>query len=475
MKKSVKQILCLLTALAMVLAVLGAGTVKAANAGGAAGISDSRNAAAEWKEGTGYLKGDVVRYLNVNYICIQPHTALTGWEPSNVPALWEVYGGEVPDPLPTIAPTPAPTEEPVPTEAPEPTKAPEATESPAPTEGPVQPPSNLQDRLLIGYWHTWGGGPAGGVPFVKLRDVDPNWDVINISFAEPVTQGSTNGKMKLDISGLTADYTKDDFKQDIRDLQAQGKKIVLSIGGYEGYFYLTSEAAVNQFVSDIKGFVNEYGFDGIDIDLEQTSVEFSLGQDPDINNPVSPKIVNTISAIRQIMDSYDSEFILSWAPETFYVQMGYQFYGGTSQYCDSRAGDYLPMIQALRDRTTYVHVQLYNSIAITAPDGKTYSMGNTEATVAMCKMMLDGFTLGGKSNNVFSGLRPDQLVIGVPSSGGAAGSGHITNEALQQAFLQLEQSYPGIRGIMTWSINWDVFQNNNSFAASNGAFLDSIQ
>ena len=55
----------------------------------------------------------------------------------------------------------------------------------------------------------------------------------------------------------------------------QGKKIVLSIGGYEGYFSLTSDDAVNQFVSDIKSIINEYGFDGIDIDLEQSSVPVS--------------------------------------------------------------------------------------------------------------------------------------------------------------------------------------------------------
>ena len=48
----------------------------------------------------------------------------------------------------------------------------------------------------------------------------------NISFAEPVSAGSTDGKMQFNISGLTADYTKADFKKDVKELQAQGKKIV---------------------------------------------------------------------------------------------------------------------------------------------------------------------------------------------------------------------------------------------------------
>lgn len=344
----------------------------------------------------------------------------------------------------------------------------ESGDSGKPTEG-------LQKHLLIGYWHTWGGDASGGVPFVRLRDVDKNWDVINISFAEPVSAGSTDGRMKFEIRGLSADYTEEDFKNDIKQLQAEGKKIVLSIGGYEGYFSLTSQSAVNQFVSDIKGMVDEYGFDGIDIDLEQSSVTFNSGADPDYRNPVSPKIVNMIQAIRTICDSYGNDFILSWAPETFYVQLGYQFYGGLNAYCDNRAGVYLPMIHALRDKTSYVHVQLYNSMAITSTDGTSYSMGSAEAAVAMCKMLLEGFPLSGNKDCFFEPLRPDQVVIGVPSSAGAAGSGHISNENLQKAFSTLVKDYPDLRGIMTWSVNWDAFQNNNTFAQSNGAYLDGLK
>lgn len=341
--------------------------------------------------------------------------------------------------------------------------------------GEVKPTEGLQKRLLIGYWHTWGGDASGGVPFVKLRDVDQNWDVINISFAEPVSAGSTDGRMKFEVSGLTADYTKEDFKSDIKELQAEGKKIVLSIGGYEGYFSLTGDSAVRQFVSDIRGFIDEYGFDGIDIDLEQSSVTFESGADPDYQNPVSPKIQNMIEAIREICNAYGDDFILSWAPETFYVQLGYQFYGGLNQYCDNRAGVYLPMIHALRDETSYVHVQLYNSMAIMAPDGVSYSMGSAEAAEAMCRMLLDGFYIGGNQNYFFEPLRADQVVIGVPSSAGAAGSGQMSNENIQKAFSALIKDYPNLRGIMTWSINWDVHQNKNSFAQSNGSYLDSLQ
>jgi chitinase len=131
------------------------------------------------------------------------------------------------------------------------------------------------------------------------------------------------------------------------------------------------------------------------------------------------------------------------------------------------------MINALRDKTTYVHTQLYNSIQVMAPDGNYYSMGNSDAIVAMCNMLLNGFNVGGRSEYFFQALRPDQVVIGVPASANAAGSGQISNQGLQQAFNTLSASFPGLRGIMTWSINWDAYQNNNSFAQSNGAYLDT--
>ncbi|MFG6197240.1 lytic polysaccharide monooxygenase [Nonomuraea sp. JJY05] len=42
-----------------------------------------------WKAGTAYAVGSTVTYNGVTYRCIQAHTALAGWEPPNVPALWQ--------------------------------------------------------------------------------------------------------------------------------------------------------------------------------------------------------------------------------------------------------------------------------------------------------------------------------------------------------------------------------------------------
>ncbi|WP_203186989.1 carbohydrate-binding protein [Streptomyces pratensis] len=42
-----------------------------------------------WAAGTSYRAGDRVTHGGVSYRCLQAHSAVTGWEPPLVPALWE--------------------------------------------------------------------------------------------------------------------------------------------------------------------------------------------------------------------------------------------------------------------------------------------------------------------------------------------------------------------------------------------------
>ncbi len=42
-----------------------------------------------WTPGTAYRAGDLVTYAGATYQCLQAHTAMVGWEPPVVPALWQ--------------------------------------------------------------------------------------------------------------------------------------------------------------------------------------------------------------------------------------------------------------------------------------------------------------------------------------------------------------------------------------------------
>ena len=105
------------------------------------------------------------------------------------------------------------------------------------------------------------------------------------------------------------------------------------------------------------------------------------------------------------------------APETFFVQMGYQYYGsGPWGGQDPRCGAYLPVIYALRDSLTLLHVQDYNSGSIMGLDNQYHSMGGSDFHIAMTDMLLTGFPVAGDTTRMFPALRPDQVAIGLPAS-----------------------------------------------------------
>lgn len=44
----------------------------------------------EWQPDTDYATGEDCTYEGRTYTCLQGHTSQTGWEPPNVPALWQI-------------------------------------------------------------------------------------------------------------------------------------------------------------------------------------------------------------------------------------------------------------------------------------------------------------------------------------------------------------------------------------------------
>jgi chitinase len=338
------------------------------------------------------------------------------------------------------------------------------------TNPPPPPGGGLPARLLVGYWHNFNNG--SGV--IKLRDVSTAWDVVNIAFGEPVA-GSTSQ------IGFTPDTftSQAEMRSDIQILHGRGKKVLLSIGGANGHVQLRNATERAQFVSSVRSIINTYGLDGIDIDFEGGSVVLNAG-DTDFRNPTTPVITNLISAVREIRNAHGPGFVLSMAPETFFVQVGFDAYGPS-------AGAYLPVIHGLRDILTYIHVQHYNTGSVTALDGRAYSSATADFHVAMAEMLLRGFPIAHNANNVFPALRPDQVAIGLPATPQAAGSGFTTAAVVHRAldYLVKGQSFGGqyvlrnpagyraFRGLMTWSINWDRF-GGFSFSTPHRSYLNSL-
>jgi chitinase len=475
-----------------------------------------------WAPNTSYSVGAQVTYQSSTYQCRQAHTSLVTWEPPNTPALWLLIsdgGGSdtqsptAPASLRVIATTSSsvslawdPSSDNVAVTGYDvlrdetlignsSTTSFTATGLASATTftftvrardaaGNLSAASNaisattqsgggggqLPRRIIVGYWHNFDNGSG----FIRLRDVSRDFDVINVAFGEPVPGSFSTIQFVPDVRTTAAQV-----QADIAQLKSEGKKVLLSIGGANGHVELPTETDRQNFINSLRGIINQYGFNGIDVDFEGSSVTLAAG-DTDFRNPTTPKIINLISALRTLANNYGPGFILSMAPETFFVQVGFASYGGS-------AGAYLPVIHGVRDKLTYIHVQHYNTGSVLGLDGVAYSSANADFHVAMADMLLQGFPVAGNQSRFFPALRPDQVAIGLPAATQAAGSGYTTPAEVQRALnyiirgqsfggqytLRNPAGYPDFRGLMTWSINWDRF-NNFEFSRNHRAFLNGL-
>ncbi|MFC9808699.1 chitinase [Streptomyces griseoaurantiacus] len=329
-------------------------------------------------------------------------------------------------------------------------------------------PSDLPAHALVGYLHA---GFANGAGYTRLADVPDSWDVIDLAFGEPTSATSGDIRFNRCSSGGECPGAESDadFKAAIKAKQAAGKKVLISIGGQNGQVQLTTTAARDAFVSSVSKIIDTWGLDGLDVDFEGHSLSLNA-DDTDFKHPTTPVVVNLISALKTLKAKYGTKFVLTMAPETFFVQNGYQFYGtGKWGGQDPRCGAYLPVIHALREDLTLLHVQDYNSGPIMRLDNQYHSMGGADFHIAMTDMLLTGFPVAGDPDNVFPPLRPDQVAIGMPASTNA-GNGYVSPAEVTKTLDCLTKktdcgsytthgTWPALRGLMTWSINWDRFSS----------------
>lgn len=344
---------------------------------------------------------------------------------------------------------------------------------------PIARRAEIPKRAIVGYLHA---SFANGSGYVKMADIPSDWDIIELSFGEPTSV--TSGQIEFnrcpedECPNVESD---EEFIAAIKAKQEEGKKVLISIGGQNGQVQLTSEGARDAFVSSVSDIIDKWGLDGLDIDFEGHSLFLDEG-DQDFQNPTTPVVVNLIDALKTLKEKYGDDFVLTMAPETFFVQLGYTFYGAGGGN-DPRAGAYLPVIHACRDFLNILQVQNYNSGPIRGLDDAYHNMGSPDFLIAMADMLKAGFPVA-ETGHDFPALREDQIAIGLPS-GSSAGNGHVAPAGVQEAVTCLVKgegcgSYelqggpsPDFRGLMAWSINWDAYYEWE-FGTSHRPFLDNL-
>lgn len=463
------------------------------------GLAPSIAAAADrgaWAPNVAYAVNDTVTYSGSTYTAIQPHTSLVGWEPPNVPALWQfVAGGGGGGTTDTQAPT-MPTNLAVTGT----TSSSVSLSWTASTDnvgvtgydvyqgtskvmtvagttatvtglsaitaytfrvaakdaaGNVSPQSaavtattqsgsgggggQLPKHVLTGYWHNFINGSSN----LKLGDVPDQYDIIVLAFADmdPSKPGGVTFNVDSSLSNALGGYTNADLINDIQAKHAKGKKVIISIGGEKGNVNLGSASPnIANFVDSMSNIITTYGLDGIDIDLEN-----------------GMNVANLTTAVKQLQQRFGSGFILTMAPQTIDMQ--------------SPNTTYMQLYNNLKDITTVINVQYYNSGCMLGRDGKCYSQGTVDFLTALSDLSLQW-------------VAPSQLGIGVPAVPAAAGGGYVSPSVVNNALNCLATGtgcgsykpvakYPDIRGAMTWSINWDKTSNYN-FAGTVKPFLVSM-
>jgi len=277
-------------------------------------------------------------------------------------------------------------------------------------------------HAVTGYWQNFNNGAT----VQKLSAVQSQYDIIAVAFADATSTPGAVG-FTLDSAGLGG-YTVDQFKADIKAKQAAGKKVIISIGGQNGTVSVSDSASAANFANSVYSLMQTYGFDGVDIDLENGLNATYMSQ-----------------ALRSLSAKAGSSLVITMAPQTIDMQ--------------STSNSYFQTALNIKDILTVVNMQYYNSGSMLGCDGKVYSQGSVDFLTALACIQLQG------------GLDASQVGLGLPASTSGAGSGYVSPTVVNNALdcltkltncgsFKPSKAYPGLRGAMTWSTNWDASAGN---------------
>ena len=278
--------------------------------------------------------------------------------------------------------------------------------------------------MLLGYWQDY----TNGAQPLTIALVPTNFDIIAVAFGTSTgTPGQVAFSVDPGLSSALGGYSAAQFTADITTAHGRGQRVVLSVGGQNGNISVTDAASASAFATSVSALMNQYGFDGVDIDLE-------AGISP---SPLA-------SAITQLKQMQPNALVTA-APQTVDVQ--------------NSGNDYFQFASMIGANMTMMNTQYYNSGTMLGCDGAVYAEATENFATALACTQLQG-------------LSPNTIGIGFPASASAAGSGYLNPATVVAALQCLSQgsncgsfhppsTWPAIRGVMVYSINWDASNGYN--------------
>ncbi|WP_050906976.1 immunoglobulin-like domain-containing protein [Vibrio harveyi] len=299
---------------------------------------------------------------------------------------------------------------------------------------------NPDGGVVVGYWHNWcdGAGYKGGnAPCVTLDEVDPMYNVVNVSFMKVFN--TSEGRIPTFKLDPNIGLSEQQFIDQISALNQQGRAVLIALGGADAHVELKT-GDEQAFAQEIIRLTDKFGFDGLDIDLEQSAVTASD------NQTVIP------AALRLVKEHYQQQgknFLITMAPEFPYLTEG---------------GKYVPYITGLEGYYDWINPQFYNQggDGIWVEGVGWIAQNNDALKQEFIYYISDSLSNGTRG---FHKIPHDKLVFGIPSNIDAAATGFVQDpQDLYDAFDQLKAQGQALRGVMTWSVNWDMGTNKNGQA-----------
>ncbi|KAL6454840.1 CHT1 Chitinase 1 [Candida maltosa Xu316] len=203
---------------------------------------------------------------------------------------------------------------------------------------------------------------------------------------------------------------------DIKSCQAQGKIILLSLGGESGSYGFTSDSQATQFASTLWSTFGE-GTGSSNRPFGDAVVD---GFDFDIENKDQTGYAALATQLRKYFSTGSKPYYLSAAPQC--------------PYPDASVGDLMSQVDL-----DFAFIQFYNNYCSL---DKQFNW-NTWSSYAAGKNI--------------------KLYLGLPGSSSSAGSGFVGISTIQSALASIKSS-PNFGGISLWDVS----------SAENGGFLNQI-
>lgn len=284
-----------------------------------------------------------------------------------------------------------------------------------------------------------------------------------------VFSSTSPGKIVSSFDTITKSY--------IDSLHAVGIKAVLSLGGaltsipntsvdFHQVLSLASSPTVFQqtFVQSVKDFVTQFGFDGIDIDIEHGLNGAGPFQTPTGDIAVMANILNQLHADLP-------NLIISLTPQTANIS-------ATSGY-DGTWANYSALIMQTHDALSWVGIQLYNTGCMFGIDHVCYDPNQTSSpnfSVAMATDVLASWPQTDETGRptgfkpYIGYLRADQVVLGYPAAnaqGGSDGAPVTPTATIKKAIQCLKTAVAGTNscgtyvppkayGLIGGAFNWEI-------------------